>query len=702
MEMYPTGLTSMITLNELEKRWEKHCRKKIRSSTYTIDDLYDLDSPTVNVLLEVQIDQLRLMHGSIWMATLKDESSKEMDAYLHPKYNPWINNSISPLITDFIKDRSFRFICPSQINTLITPKSKHNSLTTKLSRSDNIICVATTHEVIWKLKEEDLVWVKEFFTDRFSTVIRPESMVSQPKIHKLWLKVVHVENEEILDDSLSSTQHTKARPTLITNNSISMESNLDKRIRLDIFVAEQPFHKKNDYALISFYDHQIPLAKSIQRGDYIGLYNPLIASDLTESQATQTDLVFECGLDTVLFLLPHTDDYLQKNNNQQLLLSQVEQVKKEDDFWQKEDNNHHEKNKYQLKKDSKNKHNSSDNNKFSNDQQQSNSSETSFIRDDEGIFDCSYYLPKLKIQQLEASMINITLCGRVIAKANNNPYQKNMKWMSRYAIRIEDESGKLDITLWEETGQYAKRIQIGQYILITGLSTTVEHHTDEGVTWFTNGSHLCGTVIYNVSELDCPIISTSFRSLTPLNDIQGEGNWHTEAMIVGWEVHTFDRNEPIKCSSSNVVSSHLCISDYVVALAHMDCLLPINKDFKCNYCSKDQQQKATTYIFRSRQKIGSKISNETGWIEWRLDNGHGILNVYGFEMLLLNCTAEKFKSLSSDTQVKLLDQVIGKQYLFSISCISSRGYRIDKCIESKPNTNECSNLLNEIISPEKQ
>lgn len=66
--------------------------------------------------------------------------------------------------------------------------------------------------------------------------------------------------------------------------------------------------------------------------------------------------------------------------------------------------------------------------------------------------------------------------------------------------------------------------------------------------------------------MDCSIISTSFRSLTPLNDIQGEGNWHTEAMIVGWEVHTFDENHPIKCSSNNI-NSHICISDYVITLA---------------------------------------------------------------------------------------------------------------------------------------
>ncbi|CAO3645878.1 unnamed protein product [Cunninghamella echinulata] len=718
MELYPTGITNMIILTELEKKWENHCRKKIRSSIYTVEHLYDMTLPAVNILLEVQVDHLQLMHGSIWMATVKDESLKEMDAYLHPKYNQWIDNSISPLITDFIKERSFRFICPPRINTLTVPKNKNHG-SAKLSRSDSIICVATTHELMWKLTEKDKGWIKELFTDRFSTVIRPESMVEHPqkKIHKLWLKVVHVEYEEIMEDGTHTlSQHTKARPTLMNQ---FFERNLDKRVRLDIYVTEQPFKETTEYALISFFDHQLPLAKSIQRGDFIGLYNPLIADQLTPSQASQSDLVFECGPETVLFLLPQAEYYLKKN----LILSQPSQpsqVKDDEDededesdieFWQTNNNNNNNNNngnndnndinnnkkKGKMKMKMKLKMNDQKNQQ---EQRQKNQEENTFLyRDDEGIIDCSYYTSKLRVRQLEASMINITLYGRVIAKANNNPYQKNLKWMDRYAIRIEDETGKLDITLWEQTGRYAKKIQIGQCILITGLTTTIQHKTDKGVTWFTNGSHICGTTIYNVSELDCSLVSTCFRSLTPLNDIQGEGNWHTEAMIVGWEIHTFDPMEPIKNASNNV-DPHICISDYIITLAHNDCLLPINEDFKCNYCCKERQENATTYIYRPRQKLGTNISNQLGWIEWRLDNGFGILNVYGFEMLFLNCTAEQFKAISNETQIKLLNQVIGQRYLFSLSCINSRGYHIDKCIPFKPNMNEYFKLLNEILTPE--
>ena len=60
-----------------------------------------------------------------------------------------------------------------------------------------------------------------------------------------------------------------------------------------------------------------------------------------------------------------------------------------------------------------------------------------------------------------------------------------------------DTLGKIDVTLWEQAGRKARRLQPGQYVLMTGLTTSSAHTTDRGTIWFVNGSAVCGTEIYN-------------------------------------------------------------------------------------------------------------------------------------------------------------------------------------------------------------
>jgi hypothetical protein len=74
--------------------------------------------------------------------------------------------------------------------------------------------------------------------------------------------------------------------------------------------------------------------------------------------------------------------------------------------------------------------------------------------------------------------------------------------MDRFAMRIKDESGKMDVTLWEQSCIHAKNISIGQRIILTGLSTSVQHKSLKGkTTWYINGSAVCGTTAYNRKKL---------------------------------------------------------------------------------------------------------------------------------------------------------------------------------------------------------
>ncbi|KAI8076327.1 uncharacterized protein BX664DRAFT_270956, partial [Halteromyces radiatus] len=532
---------------------------------------------------------------------------KEMDLYLSPKYNAWIDNSISPLMTDFSKDRSIKFVCPSLMNTLRSKYYDDDGDDQHIRRSDQVICVPPTHNCLWTLQISDGPWINDIFKDTFATVIQPQSMAGMlphiSKKHQLWVKVLHVEQE-------------------------------DKSKRIDIYIID----KSNDTepALLSFYGQQTHLSRMVQRGDYLGLYHPIISTQPSESQQTQTDIVFECGPDTILFIMSNEDaiqaGVTKKPANDHSPMR---------DFWQQDKSVTSQKKKKPI-----------------------------IERDDEGLMDCSSYTPRIMINDLESSMLNITICGRVIAKANNNPFFKDGKKMDRYAMRVEDESGKMDVTLWEKSGHYARKIQVGHRILLTGLSTSVKHNTKGKTSWYVNGSTVCGTEIYNLSRFDCLLRSKGIRQLIPLHTIQGDGQWETKATIVGWELHTLDQTIIYSNEHTNNELNKIEDDDDDFCI---NCLEIMENDNKCNYCGIDLQDNMKTMIFRPKRRKSlqdttlPKDKRKIGWLEWRLDNGQGILYTYGGEESILNCKADQFQSLSNELQIQVLDSVVGKQWICSIS-----------------------------------
>lgn len=66
------------------------------------------------------------------------------------------------------------------------------------------------------------------------------------------------------------------------------------------------------------------------------------------------------------------------------------------------------------------------------------------------------------------------------------------------------------------------------------------------------------------------MVSSDFLHLTPLHTIQGDGQWETEATIVGWKIRTTNTRQPTLYSnecplSDSYVNEGFDLSDYLVA-----------------------------------------------------------------------------------------------------------------------------------------
>ncbi|KAL9541135.1 hypothetical protein MBANPS3_009291 [Mucor bainieri] len=258
--------------------------------------------------------------------------------------------------------------------------------------------------------------------------------------YRFWLKIIHVEV------SVHITPTPNLNPT--------EES---KSQRTDIFLVDM----SSDCVpvVLSLYDKQTKLASIFRRNDYIGLHQPA----LKQSTGSQ-EFVLEYASDTAIFLMPEKEA-------QEASLAKVNltTLASQDDAFSYTD----------PKKDIAE-------------------------RDEEGYLDCSNYTQRIYIQDLVHRMLNVTLLGKVVGLANNNPFNKQkdggtVQKMDRYAIRLTDSTDTMDITLWEEAGHDSRRLRVGQYVLLDHLATSDRHQstTNNKVMWYVNGSVVCGTKIYN-------------------------------------------------------------------------------------------------------------------------------------------------------------------------------------------------------------
>ncbi|GAA5801785.1 hypothetical protein HPULCUR_007238 [Helicostylum pulchrum] len=434
---------------------------------------------------------------------------------------------------------------------------------------------------------EDLIFIlnrfdKEFVQREFADKIR-DLATSNKLNYNFWLKIIHV---EIISHTSAATASLDPNPKLN---------------RTDIYLMDMT--SENQAVILSLYDQQASLSPIFKRNDYVGLYHPTIQAPRADTQET----VFEYSSETIIFLMPEKeaqDAGLAKIN----LTSMVDPSETEISISSKKD---------------------------------------IIKRDEEGFMDCEGYEPRVNINDMNHCMLNVTLFGKVIGLANNNPYNDpdnaNHK-MDRYALRIADSTGTMDITLWEYSGRDSRKIRVGQYILLDKLVTSDKHESGNKRVWYVNGSAILGTKMYNVSTLSSLLTSHEFRNIIPLwhsKEIKMD-HFQVEGSITGWEFYLKTQAQFVLSSSSSSSTEpntdidfmDLSIGDRITATAHLGCLIPhknINQKV-CEFCGCQINDKVVQ-VFRPKPTVADTTFERgwEGWLEWILDDGTSTCKIYGGE-----------------------------------------------------------------------
>ncbi|CAO3650509.1 unnamed protein product [Mucor hiemalis] len=549
--------------------------------------------------------------------------------------------------------KNSQFFKNRKIRMICPPKAN-----TPIANRYNDMTLDRRHRVALIPPTEDLIIMlnrqdKLFVQEEFSDRIK--DIKNTDNSYKLWLKIIHVEQVSHISTKKSATVDGK------------------KRCRTDVYLIDMSSDCSK--AILSLYDNQSELLSVFRRNDYIGFAHPSIQSARGEGQ----EALFEYSSDSVIFLMPEKEAQeagLAKTN----LTSMIEEEE---------------------------------------DESISDTTKKDIVeRDEEDFMNCSSYQPRIQIKDLSHRMLNVTLYGKVVALADNNPFIKQNetgKPMDRFALRIADSTGTMDITLWDTIGRGTRKFKIGQYVLLDQLVASDRHERNNKRVWYMNGSAVCGTKIYNISTLSALLSSPIFRSITPLWHAKETkmDHFQVEGTIIGWELHLPSKNEDqfvlSDVYSSNSSTSNAALNDVdfmdvslgrcITVAAHAECLLPHKSEYqtKCEFCGC-QIGNEVAQIFRPKPGVTDRSGREwEGWIEWRLDDGTSTCNIFGGEETLLNITAHHFKPMSHKSQITLLDSVIGLPILCSLSGSStSTTYRLDQMALLEPTQQECRDMLEQL------
>lgn len=101
---------------------------------------------------------------------------------------------------------------------------------------------------------------------------------------------------------------------------------------------------------------------------------------------------------------------------------------------------------------------------------------------DEGMYDYQEYPERIYISDLHENMKGVSLLGRIllmhpnipvsISSNENDSKHKMIDEMARFPLRLMDETGSVDITLWGNFGKRFSKNRPGQYIYLSGIRTT--------------------------------------------------------------------------------------------------------------------------------------------------------------------------------------------------------------------------------------
>ncbi|KNC99683.1 uncharacterized protein SPPG_05064 [Spizellomyces punctatus DAOM BR117] len=358
--------------------------------------------------------------------------------------------------------------------------------------------------------------------------------------------------------------------------------------RLHVYVNDTSVEEN---ACLVLWDEQIGLASLFRKGDWLAIWRPYVTVERQAGRDDKRSITLEYGSQTVIFVIP-----MDPTKEMELMCSMASQP-----------------------------------------------SQHAVPRDAQGILDFKWYPNRLLITELAPKMINITIFGKVLEVIANMPFENEGIKVSRYGIRLTDESGYCDITLWDDIGQAAtSNAFVGDWLLLEGLATTERVARGQPGKLVKKrfdvfGKVELGTKAWNVSSSTGFLCSPFLRNIMRVSAALAEKrhNFYCRAVISTWAEG--------KCGRTTIS-------------IHPRCNRPVETTDEavlyCPFCAQFIEECKVTYTLRF------VLDDATGCCE--VDVGLGVAED------ILAVTPSEFVRLALDEQREVLDAIIGKEIEGSI------------------------------------
>ncbi|KAI7872502.1 hypothetical protein BDF14DRAFT_1754064 [Spinellus fusiger] len=664
LEEYSLGITDAMILCELELKWERYYFDTLRRARYNFSSIESLYED--DLITEIAL------HVTV-----------EVSKYI-PECDTWVINVIDGvgeatldvyLNPKFNAWAGFHISLNSESIPFLQDRTLRMLCSGKFNRlgdiQQNTIALERNQCIAHTLSTENMMFQLEeeegaFVREHFPHTVR-HLLLSQASFQEqsfsLWLKVVEIE----------STVH--AIPGALHDSSVDYHST--RTTYKNVYLVDTT-HDTTPIVMC-FFDEHIPLTTLFKSGDYIGVYHPSLQHEhLNDTQRSYGEVVLDYCHTTVLFFMEEACAEIAGVHKPPPVTDEITVAPTH--------------------------------------------------RNSQGDMDCTWDVERTTIDKLVHSMLNVTLFGRIALIGKNTPFVDGSdNIMDRYTMRIVDETGRVDVTLWEEVGRSTRKWREKDYVLLSNLSTTACHESDKGPQWYMNGSEAYETKGFNVTHIKSMLTSSVFRHVRLFQDIGKEDHWQMEMTIVGWELHLRDTQEAVvwdeyteryrepkrveeeEKAYDPFGFSTRTIGNAIITDVHDACLHPVSRtenQTKTRDQEQEQEQEAAVIkgrlmcvhcecvippsqvvqAFQSRQDTSEDNDPWRGWIAWRLDDGSGqTLLASGCEETILNIPAYRFKSMSHKIQTTSLDSVMGKSFYCSLTRMSPAYHRIDQAAMFRKN-----------------
>ncbi|ORX55429.1 hypothetical protein BCR36DRAFT_347274 [Piromyces finnis] len=348
--------------------------------------------------------------------------------------------------------------------------------------------------------------------------------------------------------------------------------------------------KSQNTMSLFLYDEQISFVRLLKNGDYIAIYNPQIDYDKENKK------ILNYCLDTIFIKIEKEE----KQNIKHLKLSSQSEL-------------------------------------------------CNIPEDDNGILDFSQFQERLYLCDLRNNTKNVSIFCQIIYIGNNNPIIVDNAIKNRIGIKIQDNTGIRDITLWDNLALQMLKYKVGYYIFIENLITS--DYIDN--TFYINGIEEFNCKIYNVNCLKSIISSPSFRQINYLSELKSKNEdnvfCYCNAVIIGWKKR---------------------LDDDLYYFAHSNCEKALSRHNGIDFCDQ----------------CASPINNEDivslYAIDWVIDDGTSVLTVSADSSIsteIIGVSINIFKNQNQDVKENILNDIIGNEFIFGICTLPRNEYRID-CI----------------------